>query len=220
MAKWIVTLLQQKGGAGKSTTAVHLACMFKHLYPELTVVVADADTQGSAYMWLSKGADTGVGVVRVALDGNGDNIKQELLDINADIVVLDLPPHIKLLPHKAAFHSSIILIPIGPSELETDSAKDPIRLVKDVIEFRPTLEYILVPNKVRMNTAAGKELRSALEMWGRVSKATLNLRSAFSDAVSLGVGVDQFAPNSPAYEEMKELALEVLESIGAIEGRA
>jgi len=216
MTQKIITILQQKGGAGKTTIAVHLATMLKHLHPELSVAVADADQQGSASLWLGKGAEGDVRVVRVAMDNAGVELKDELRATNADLVVLDLPPFVDVLSMRGVVHADLVLIPIGPSELDTDSAKKPLKLLTEVRELKPQAQGLLVPTRVRRNTAAGRELRPALEMWGRVSRATIEYRSAYSDAVSCGVGVNRFAPDKPAFDEMRELAEEVMELLGGI----
>lgn len=193
MAQKIITVLQQKGGAGKTTIAVHLATMLKHLRPQLSVVVADADPQGSASLWLGKGVEEDVKAFRVAEDKEGRGLKAEIQATNADIVVLDLPPFVESLAMRGVAHASIILIPIGPSELDTDSAKLPIELTKEMKELNPHLKTLLVPTRVRRNTAAGRELRPALERWGRVSTATIEYRAAYSDAVTCGVGVNKLS---------------------------
>lgn len=53
----IVTVFNQKGGAGKTTTACQLAGTFGHR--GFDVLVADLDRQGSASKWLARGSEDG-----------------------------------------------------------------------------------------------------------------------------------------------------------------
>lgn len=68
----IITVLQQKGGVGKTTVTVHLAAALASMHPTLLVAVADADPQGSATIWINRG-NGGIGVTAhtVAVDGDG-----------------------------------------------------------------------------------------------------------------------------------------------------
>lgn len=106
-------------------------------------------------------------MVKVAKDNSGVELKDELVVTQADLVILDLPPFVDVLSVRGVVHADLVLIPIGPSELDTDSAKKPLKLLAEVRELKPQAHGLLVPTRVRHNTAAGRELRPALEMWGR-----------------------------------------------------
>jgi chromosome partitioning protein len=207
----VITVLQQKGGVGKTTIAVHLATQIKELFPDLKVALADADPQKSATVWLSSGTeDCGVSVHQVASDIEGKRLMDELSSIDADLVIVDLPPAIAAISMRAALYSDLILVPVGASALDIEAARHAVDVCKEAIALDPTKQFLLIPNRVQMNTAAGRELRTVLGKWGPVSKATLCLRVAYADAVMLGVGINSFAPGSPAYQEIGLLAEEVI----------
>jgi chromosome partitioning protein len=207
----VVTVLQQKGGVGKTTIAVHLATQIKELFPTLKIALADADPQKSATVWLSNGPEeNGVSVHQVASDVEGKSLMDELTSIDADLVVVDLPPAIAAISMRAALYSDLILVPVGASALDIEAARHAVDVCKEAITLDPSKQFLLIPNRVQMNTAAGRELRNVLSNWGPVSKATLCLRVAYADAVMLGVGINSFAPGSPAYQEIGMLAEEVI----------
>lgn len=207
----VIAVLQQKGGVGKTTIAVHLATQIKELFPSLKVALADADPQKSATVWLSSGSeDSGVSVYPVASDIEGKKLMDELSSIDADLVIVDLPPAIAAISMRAALYSDLILVPVGASALDIEAARHAVDVCKEAITLDPTKQFLLVPNRVQMNTAAGRELRTVLGKWGPVSQATLCLRVAYADAVMLGVGINSFAPGSPAYQEIGLLAEEVI----------
>ncbi|MDY0191864.1 MAG: ParA family protein [Desulfuromonas sp.] len=216
MSKFIkvISVLQQKGGVGKTTIAVHLATQIKELFPHLKIALADADPQRSATIWLRSGEqDSGVEVHQVANDIEGKYLKDELATIDADLVIVDLPPAIANISMRAALYSDLILVPVGASALDIEAARHAVEVCKEAIALDPSKRFLLVPNRVQMNTAAGRELRKVLSAWGPVSKATLCLRVAYADSVMLGVGINTFAPGSPAYQEIGFLAEEVVKML-------
>ena len=93
----VIALLNQKGGAGKTTLATHLA-------GELTlqgnrVTLLDADPQGSALDWaqrrLQSGQERLYGVFGLARDSLHQEAPQIALQV--DFVVIDGPPRVCLL---------------------------------------------------------------------------------------------------------------------------
>ena len=198
----VVVALQQKGGSSKSSLVIHCATMLKHMYPNKKIAVADADPQKSATLWMSKGGIEDIELVHVAQDGDGKHLKRELAEIDAEVVFLDLPPFVESLALRAALYGNIILVPVGPSELDIAAAHRPLDVCAEAISMDPSKVVLIVPTRVREGTASGKELRDVLNQMGRVSKATIGMRAAISDAVSAGVGINLFAPGSKAYHEI------------------
>jgi chromosome partitioning protein len=214
MAK-VLSVLQQKGGVGKTTIAVHLATQIKETFPKLRVALADADPQQSATIWIRKGnGKAGVAVYPVAGDGEGEYLRRELSEIDADLIILDLPPAIASVSSRAALYSDLMLVPTGASALDIEAAKSAIAVCQEAILLDSNKQYLLVPNRVQLNTAAGRELRSVLKNFGPVSETTLCLRIAFADSVMHGVGINMFAHDSLAYQEIGELANEVMNILG------
>jgi chromosome partitioning protein len=204
-----ITMLQQKGGVGKTTLAVHLAVAISTMRNDLSVVVADADPQESATAWLRSGA-SGVPVVRVALDNEGKDLLTELKRIDADLVILDLPPALATISLRAALHSQLLLIPSGPSSVDLRATRAAVELAHEAMTMLPGKQMLLIPNKVRWNTSAGRQIRDALTGWGTVSKTTICQREAFAESAMLGLGVVQHAPDSQAAQEINLLADEIL----------
>lgn len=49
----VISLLQQKGGSGKTTTAINIACGLKEQGYKVAIVDMDKD-KPDAYMWMTK----------------------------------------------------------------------------------------------------------------------------------------------------------------------
>lgn len=208
----IVSLIQQKGGVGKTTISVHLAYELKSLFPQLRVSLADADPQGSGCNWIKRGGKRGFSSVDchvVAADGSGKTLKQELNAIASDIVIIDLPPAIETVSLRAALYSDLMLIPVGSSPLDVEAARAAVSVCKEALGLSAKKKFLLVPSRVRKSTSAGKELREVLAKWGPVSNANIGLRVALADAATVGIGIGMFSPSSVAHQEINSLARQV-----------
>jgi chromosome partitioning protein len=213
----VISLIQRKGGSAKTSTAVNLAASLLELHPDLRISIADADPQGSAFNWVnrSKGA-IGISVHKVAADGEGRGLKLEIDEIgkNAGLVIIDTPPSLSSVSLRAALRADLMLIPSSASILDLQSCREAIQTCEEAIEYDPRKKFLLIPSRIQLNTSAGQQLRGSLENWGPVSRATIALRVAYSEAAIVGLGVTQYAPESNAAAEMRLLAEEVSELLG------
>jgi len=215
--KQVISIIQQKGGVGKTTLCVHLAYAIAKACPTLRIALADADPQQSATKWIQRGHANGhlaLEVSTVAADGEGKYLKKELAAIDADIVLVDLPPAIESVSLRAALYAHLMLVPVGASALDIEAARAAIDVCEEAVELDPKKKFLLVPSKLRSSTAAGRELRAVLKQWGQVANASIGLRVAYSDAATTGEGMDTFAPKSEANSEVKTLCKEVLNILG------
>ena len=214
--KIVISVIQQKGGAGKTTLTVHLAHMIADLRPKWRVMVADADPQQSALQWLNRGLRRGVSSlqgVAVAQDGEGKTLRKELAEMEADVVLIDLPPAIESISLRAALYADVMLIPVGASTLDLEAARAAVNLCHEARELDPRKRMLMVPSRIRSATSSARELRPALEAWGDVSDVSISLRVALSDAAASGEGINTFEPQGSASIEFIRLASEVLELI-------
>src|SRR5690349_19079092 len=124
MAATVVTVAQQKGGAGKSTLAIHLAVAWASAGRRVAVV--DIDPQASVSHWDErrgshcKGKANGNGEMPhvVKLAGWRTANEVDRLGREHDIVVIDSPPHAATEARIAVRAARLVVVPMQPSVMD------------------------------------------------------------------------------------------------------
>ena len=96
MVAKIITIAQQKGGAGKTTMAAHLAVAWA-ASGRRKVAIIDTDPQGSLTQWHSiREARMGEGATNLTFASiSGWRVRSEIdrLSHEHDLIIIDSPPH-------------------------------------------------------------------------------------------------------------------------------
>ena len=135
----IVALLNQKGGVGKTTLALHLAGRWAG--KGRRVLVVDADPQGSALDWSEQRASLGHPRLFGVLGLPRETLHRELPAIAADVdhVIVDGAPRIAGVARSALLAADVVLVPATPSPLDGWASAEMLRLLEEARVFRPDL---------------------------------------------------------------------------------
>ena len=203
----IVSLINQKGGVGKTTAAVNLASGLAEAGNRILVV--DADPQGSVVQWqsIADGAEFEV------LHLPSPQLSKELKTVGRryDHIVVDSPPAIEDITRAAIEVSNLAIIPIAPSPLDIWSSKETIALVNTLgKKYRKLNAKILIYRKIP-GTRLGKEARDAMGSYDLDILATeISQRIVFVEAMIAGLSVLKYAPKSIAADEIRSLCKEIV----------
>lgn len=210
----VIALLNQKGGAGKTTLATHLAGELA--YQGFRVVLIDADPQGSASDWAERRAQSaqqrlcGVyGLARESLHVEVPQIAQ-----SADFVIIDGPPRSAAITRSALLAADLVLIPVQPSAYDVWASQEMVRLIEEARLYRPNLRAAFVVNRRVVGTVIGREARAALAEQRLPALAVeICQRIAFADSVAGGLLVRERDAQSAAAREIARFAAQVREAL-------
>jgi chromosome partitioning protein len=211
MAGKVITIAQQKGGAGKTTVAITLALAWHAMGRRVQLI--DIDPQGSLGRWYEQrqamlAKDAPPRVVTVAgwrASSEIDRARRE-----ADLVVVDSPPHAETDAKTVIRNADFVVIPIQPSPLDLWASKPTIDLALQ--DRRPV---VLVLNRVSPRSAIAGEMSQAASRLGvELATARLGNRGAFAAALALGRGIGETEPGSIGAREASKLAREILRRAG------
>ena len=194
----IVALLNQKGGVGKTTLALHLAGAWASQGKR--VVLIDADPQGSALDWSEQRAREGLarlfGIVGLARD----TLHREAPELarDADHVVIDGPPRVASLMRSALLAADLVLIPVQPSPLDGWASAEMLALLREARLYRPQLAARFVLNRCGARTVIARETAQALaEHDPPVLASVVGQRVAFAEAAQTGRLVSELDADGP-----------------------
>jgi chromosome partitioning protein len=207
MAGKVVTIAQQKGGAGKTTLAAHLAACWAQ--DGRSVAAVDIDPQGSFALWteLRQQArpDAGLGFTFAKLSGWRLPHELDRLSREHDIVVVDSAPHAQSDSRTAIRYSHLVLVPVQPSPMDLWATQPTLDLAK--AEKRLAL---LVVNRMPPRSLLADEVaRKLAEIETPVANIVLGNRTAYASSLGRGLGVTEAEPGSTAAQELARLAAEI-----------
>lgn len=202
MTAKIITIAQQKGGAGKTTLIVHLATFWTAQGRKVAVV--DIDPQASVSQWAKlRQARQGLAAPLVtSVTGWRTAGEVERLARTYDLVLIDSPPHAATEARIAIRAAQRVLVPLQPSVLDLWATKATLDLAAE--EKRPAQ---LVLNRVPSRGKAAQEVVEEAARQGLpLAPHRIGNRTALAASLAAGLGIAEFEPNGAAAQEIAALA--------------
>lgn len=201
-----IAVLNQKGGAGKTTIATHLATALQHAGH--SVLLIDSDPQGSARDWAAVREDHPISVVGM----DRPTIERDVKSLApVDFIIIDGAPQASDLAVSAIKASDFILIPVQPSPYDIWATAELVDLVKQRIEITDgKLQAAFIVSRAITGSNIGKEVAGILEDYDLpVLTTKIHQRVDYPGTAASGSTVIEDFPRSEGAREMMELSAEI-----------
>jgi chromosome partitioning protein len=210
----ILAVTNLKGGVGKSTVAQNLAVCFAHAGK--TVCILDTDMkQTTSIRWATERDESLPKIPVSTVDENQLAAQAEAFARVYDVVILDGRPDLEKLATKTIAISDLVLIPIAPKGAEIWSLQKFLQWFNEVNEKIKKVggaekRACLLVNMYRSNRTMTKEIEDYLSRVGvPVLESKLADRTAYIEAMTLGLGVLEYNKDPKAKAEVKALFKEL-----------
>ena len=205
----VIAVLNQKGGAGKTTIATNLAhalVLARH-----KVLLVDADPQGSLRDWNE--VNGGELIPVVGLDRETLAKDLQAVDSGYDFIVIDGAPQIAKLSAAAVKAADLVLIPVQPSPYDIWACADLVDIImarREVTNGQPQGAFVI--SRLIKNTRLSTEVGTALSEYQiPVFTAGTSQRVVYPTSAAQGKTVFQSEPKGPAAKEIRKIMKEMLE---------
>lgn len=204
----VISLLNQKGGVGKTTLAINIAGTLAK--QKRRVLVIDADPQGSALDWLGCREEDPIFTV---VGMPNATIHKQIRDLRKDFdrIIIDAPGRLEAVMRSIIMASGVVAIPVQPSPYDVWAAKDVLDLIEEATVYNEKLKVVFVVNRKIVNTAIGRDVVAALSEYDvPVLKTAICQRVIFAESVASGRIVEEVDVNSLAAKEIRALTKELM----------
>jgi|AGTN01.1.fsa_nt_gi ATPases involved in chromosome partitioning len=208
----IVTIAQQKGGAGKTTMAAQLAVAYARAGRRVGLI--DIDPQGSLATWYEVrkalvGAD-GAGIAFVQASGWRLSTELDRMKRDVEVILVDSPPHAETDVRIAVRSADLIMVPMQPSPMDLWATQPTLDMAKREKSAALVVFNRTPPKGKLVDAVRAKIIQADLPVAGTV----LGNRVAFAASIMEGKGVVESNPRHTATREINALADEIARTLG------
>ncbi len=197
-----LAIISQKGGAGKTTLALHLAVAAR--IKKKTAAIIDLDPQASAASWGDSREDEYPAVVS-AQPARLVKVLAAAKEAGAKLAVIDTAPHSESAALAAARAADLVIIPCRPAILDLRAIGSTVDLVK-----LANAKAGIVLNAVPSRGTLAEEAVEAVSSYGvKVLPVRIGQRAAFVHALTAGKTAQEYEPSGKAAKEIKDLYMAI-----------
>jgi chromosome partitioning protein len=204
----VIVVASQKGGAGKTTLAAHLA-VAAQVAGRGPVIMVDTDPQGTLTKWWERRtAETPalVGVEAPSLPASLDLLRSQ----GFKLAIVDTPPAIVASISAVVRCADLVLLPVRPSPADLWAAGATMDMA-----IEQKREFVFVVSAATRGATITTQACATLSEFGPVATVVHN-RVSFAGAFASGQVVAEIEPKGQGATEIKELLAFVIKRFDAV----
>ena len=184
----VIALLNEKGGSGKSTVALNLACALHR--QGRRVVLIDADPQGTARDW-REASPAGIDLPPVVVLDRPELLLSSIKTIAADLVIIDTPAKAERMSANVVRIAHVAIIPVQPSNADLWASAAAVKLIQSKRDIGGDIEAAFLATRVSGSTNLSKEILKGdwneygLDMLNQAVSNRVSYAQSLSDGVSV-----------------------------------
>ena len=214
----IISILNPKGGVGKTTISLNLASCLHHRGQR--VLLVDSDKQGNLRSWADKRQDGYDLPMVVGADVEKSLERVRELGENFDYIIVDGVGHLELGIVSAAVKvASLVLIPIKPGAFEIDAIDPLVEAIKarqTLLDGLPQAAFLI--SMQRTGTRLSREIDDALEDIGfPIFRARTSELVDYQESIKTGGSAYEYDPKGQAWQQIETITDELT---GVLHGEA
>ena len=203
----IISIVNLKGGSGKTTVATNLTVALARKYKTLLI---DTDPQRSASQWFDvrESEKDNFSVISIQED---KSLKKQIpvFQSQYEHIIIDGAPQSDRISAICIYAADLVIIPVMPSPYDLWATATILERVSATKEIQPDKKAFFLLNRVNDKATLSKDTAEALSSLGYpVFNTRLHNRIAYADSASCGLSVLE-ASNPKAKAEMEALYKEI-----------
>ena len=193
----VVSVIAQKGGTGKTTLTLAIACAATA--DHLSTAVIDLDPQATATSWGDRRSSDSP-IIIPAQPPRLARILHAAASQGVDIAVLDTAPRVEQSAVAAARAADLVVVPCRPAVYDLETVSATADLVRAVA---PATRLLCVLNGVPPRGPRQQQAREVLAAMGvPVCPSSLGMRAAIDYAAAAGITAQEYEPRGKAATEI------------------
>lgn len=202
----VIAFVNQKGGVGKTTLAIHIATALSDRHK---VLLIDADPQASALAWFRQRTAPALFEV-VAHPEPNLHREVERMSKGYDLTLIDGPPQSEAVTRSAIAAADVVLVPVMPSPFDLWSARAVLALVREYSAYHPKQLVRFVMNRVVRGSILGNEIVDAIAALKTPAlRSPVFQRTEYAKCIRHGLTALETEPDGPASSDIRVLAREI-----------
>ncbi len=217
----VISMINSKGGVGKTTLTTNLAVMFSR--DNKKILLIDADQQGSSIDFRGLRGENEMVPQFPVTQILTPTLHKDLQKFTFEYILIDVGGRDNKIFRSAVMASDIVVVPLCPSQYDFWGSQQTFEILQEAKMTKPDLQIYSVLNMVIPGTKIAKEIENLIKEFEKeyevkFLKSTLCSRVAYKYSVSEGLGVTELSNvDHKASDEMKKFYHELLQLIDSRE---